>query len=158
MGEQMTAVARLESGMRFDAEAGSGHHVTLDAAVQSSGTGAGFIPMELVLVGLAGCTGMDVISLLRKMRQEVTGYEVRVHGTRAEGHPMVFVQITVEHVITGHQVDPAAVRRAVELSETRYCGAGAMLSKTARLTHTFRIGEDEALALTSPAPPTRAQR
>ena len=93
------------------------------------------------------------------MRQEVTGYDVRVHGTRAEDHPLVFVKITVEHMITGHQVDPAAVRRAVELSETRYCGAGAMLSKTARLTHTFRIGEDEAeaLALTSPAPPIRAQ-
>jgi putative redox protein len=157
MGEQMTAVARLEGGMRFEARAGSGQRVALDATVQSGGAGAGFIPMELLLVGLAGCTGMDVISLLRKMRQDVTGYEVRVQGERAASHPMVFEEIAVEHVISGHHVDPAAVRRAVELSETRYCGAGAMLSKIARVTHTFRIGGDEALAPTSPAPSTHAQ-
>jgi putative redox protein len=145
MGEQMTAVARLEGGMRFEAETGSDHHVALDAVPQNGGTGAGFVPMELLLVGLAGCTGMDVISILRKMRQDVTDYEVRVHGERATSHPMVFEEITVEHVVTGHHVDPAAVGRAVELSETRYCGAGAMLGKTARLTHVYRIVESRAV-------------
>jgi putative redox protein len=139
MGEQMSAVARLDEGMRFDAKAGSGHRILLDAATRKGGTDAGFLPMELLLVGLAGCTAMDVISILRKMRQDVTDYEVRVHGERAETHPMVFEDITVEHVVTGHDVDPAAVQRAVELSETRYCGAGAMLGKTARLTHRYRV-------------------
>src|SRR5438477_1226100 len=141
MAEIMTAQATLETGMRFDAASGSGHHVTLDAAEHGGGQNAGFRPMELLLVGLAGCTGMDVISLLRKKRQQVTGYEVHVTGVRAEEHPMVFVEITVEHIVTGHRIQPEAVVRAIELSEKRYCGAGAMLGKVAHLTHTFRIVE-----------------
>ncbi len=141
MAEQMTATVKLETGMRFDAEAGSGHHVTLDAAEHGGGQNAGFRPMEMLLVGLGGCTGMDVISILRKKRQQVTGYEVHVSGIRAEDHPMVFVEITVEHIVTGHGVQPEAVERAIQLSKERYCGAGAMLGKVAHLTHTFRIVE-----------------
>jgi putative redox protein len=141
MAEEMTAQVTLEKGMRFDAEAGSGHHVTLDAAEHGGGQNLGFRPMELLLVGLAGCTGMDVISILRKKRQDVTGYEVQVRGVRAEDHPMVFVEITVEHVVTGHSLQPEAVARAIALSEERYCGAGAMLGKVAHLTHTYRIVE-----------------
>jgi putative redox protein len=139
MAEVMTARAVLETGMRFEAESGSGHTVTLDAAEHGGGENAGFRPMELLLVGLAGCTGMDVISILRKKRQQVTAYEVRVSGTRAEDPPMVFVEITVEHVVTGHAIQPEAVARAIHLSEERYCGAGAMLGKVARLTHIYRI-------------------
>ena len=127
--------------MRFEAQSGSGHSITLDAAEQGGGHDAGFRPMELLLVGLAGCTGMDVISILRKKRQEVTGYEVQVRGVRAEEHPMVFVEITVEHIVTGHSIQPEAVARAIQLSEERYCGAGAMLGKVARLTHTYRLVE-----------------
>src|SRR6266581_9515802 len=114
MAEQMTATVRLETGMCFDAEAGSGHHLTLDAAEHAGGHNVGFRPMELLLVGLAGCTGMDVITILRKKRQQVTGYAVRVVGVRAEDHPMVFEDITVEHIITGHHLDHEAVRRAIE--------------------------------------------
>ena len=151
MAEIMTAQATLETGMRFDAASGSGHHVTLDAAEHGGGQNAGFRPMELLLVGLAGCTGMDVISLLRKKRQQVTGYEVHVTGVRAEEHPMVFVEITVEHIVTGHHLQPEAVAHAIELSEGRYCGAGAMLGKVARLTHTYRIVEAvETLAVATP--------
>src|SRR5713101_2028981 len=142
MAEIMTAQATLETGMRFDAESGSGHHVTLDAAEHGGGQNAGFRPMELLLVGLAGCTGMDVISILRKKRQQVTGYAVHVVGVRAEDHPMVFVEITVVHIVTGHHIQPEAVARAIQLSEERYCGAGAMLGKVAHLTHTFRIIEE----------------
>jgi putative redox protein len=141
MAEQMTALVKLETGMQFDAESGSGHHITLDAAEHGGGQNAGFRPMELLLVGLGGCTGMDVISILRKKRQQVTGYEVQVSGIRAEAHPMVFVEITVEHIVTGHQIQPEAVERAIQLSKERYCGAGAMLGKVAHLTHTFRIVE-----------------
>jgi putative redox protein len=125
--------------MRFTGTAGSGHAVIMDAAERHGGQNDGFRPMELLLVGLAGCTGMDVISILRKQRQQVTSYDVQVRGERAENHPMVFTRITVEHVLTGHQLDPAAAARAVELSWTRYCGAGTMLAKTARLTHVYRI-------------------
>ncbi len=139
MAEQMTAIVRLETEMRFDAEAGSGHHVTLDAAEHGGGHNEGFRPMEMLLVGLAGCTGMDVISILRKKRQQVTDYAVLVTGVRAEDHPMVFVDITVTHIATGYHIQPEAVARAIQLSEDRYCGAGAMLGKVAHLTHTFRI-------------------
>ena len=141
MAEVMTAQATLEMGMRFVAESGSRHHVTLDADEHGGGQNAGFRPMELLLAGLAGCTGMDVISILRKKRQQVTAYEVHVTGRRAEDHPMVFVEISVEHVVTGHHLQAEAVAHAIQLSEERYCGAGAMLGKVARLTHTYRIVE-----------------
>jgi putative redox protein len=140
MAEIMTAQATLQAGLHFVAESGSGHSVMLDADRHG-----GFRPMELLLVGLAGCTGMDVISILRKQHQQVTAYEVRVRGVRAEEHPMVFVEITVEHIVTGHHIQPEAVDRAIQLSERRYCGAGAMLGKVAYLTHTYRIVEAAVL-------------
>jgi putative redox protein len=143
MAEVMTARATLTAGMEFTGVAGSGHAVDMDAAEQHGGQDTGFRPMELLLVGLAGCTGMDVISILRKQRQQVTEYEVRVCGERATEHPMIFTDITVEHVVTGCHLDSAAVARAVQLSETRYCGAGAMLRQAARLTHTYQIREAE---------------
>jgi len=146
MAETMTAQAKLVTGMRFDAEAGSGHHVTLDAAEHGGGHNEGFRPMELLLMGLAGCTGMDVISILRKKRLRVTDYEVHVTGVRAEDHPMIFVEIAVEHIVTGHQIQPEAVARAIQLSEERYCGAGAMLGKVAYLTHTYRVVEAAAVS------------
>ena len=149
MAEVMTARAELITGMQFTGVASSGHSVAMDAAEQQGGQDAGFRPMELLLVGLAGCTGMDVISILRKQQQLVTGYELRVRGVRADAHPMVFTDITVEHVVTGHHLDPAAVARAVELSEARYCGAGAMLGQVARLTHTFEVREAETAQVAS---------
>lgn len=139
MGEIMTATSTLVEAMEFTAASGSGHRVQLDAAEHGGGRNAGFQPMELLLLGLAGCTGMDVISILRKKRQQVTGYEVRVRGERAETDPKVFTHIVVEHVVTGHDISPEAVARAIELSETKYCGAGATVGKTATLRHTFRI-------------------
>ena len=151
MAETMTVQSKLATGMRFEVEAGSGHHVTLDAAEHGGGHNEGFRPMELLLVGLAGCTGMDVISILRKKRQDVTAYEVHITGVRAEEHPMVFVEITVEHIVTGHRIQPEAVARAIELSEGRYCGAGAMLGKVAHLTHSYRIVEAaETMAFVTP--------
>ena len=141
MAQEMTARARLATGMQFEAEAGSGHSVLLDASEPDGGRNAGFRPMELLLVGLAGCTAMDVIAILRKKRQDVTAYEVQVQALRAEEHPMIFTEITVRHIVTGHHIDPTAVARAIELSETKYCGAGAMLGKSARITHAYRVHE-----------------
>ncbi len=143
MPETMTASARLVREMQFEASAGSGHFVTLDASEANGGANLGFQPMELLAMGLAGCTAMDVIAILRKKRQVVTDYEVRVQAIRAEQHPMVFTEIAVEHRVTGEHVDPEAVRRAIELAETRYCSAGAMLGKIAKITHTFHIFESD---------------
>jgi putative redox protein len=142
MANDMKVRAALETGMRFDVEAGSGHHVILDAAENNGGQNRGPSPMEMLLVALAGCAGMDIISILRKKRQEISAYELRVHGMRAEKHPKVFTEITVEHIFTGHNIKPEAVERAIQLTEDRYCGASAMLEKTATIKNTFRIIEE----------------
>ncbi len=142
MANDMTVRATLEAGMRFDVETGSGHHVILDAAEHNGGQNSGPQPMEMLLVALAGCSGMDILSILRKKRQDITGYELRIHGRRAEEHPKVYLDITLEHIFTGHNIRPEAVERAIELTEERYCGASAMLGKTATIGHMFSIIED----------------
>lgn len=142
MADTMTVSATFVGGMAFRGVAGSGHELDLDASPEGGGADQGFRPMELLILGLAGCTGMDVISILRRMRQEVTGYEVRVSGERAVEHPRVFTRIAVEHAVRGHGLSPRSVARAVELSSTRYCSASAMLEKTATVEHTFRIEEE----------------
>lgn len=139
MANDMTVRAALETGMRFDVETGSGHHVFLDAAGHNGGQDSGPQPMEMLLVALAGCAGMDIISILRKKRQEISAYEIRVHGLRAEEHPKVFLDITIEHIFTGHNIRPEAIERAIQLTEDRYCGASIMLSKTAIIKNTFHI-------------------
>jgi putative redox protein len=148
MANEKMARAVLVGGGQLEAKTGSGHQVVMDSGdsgeVVDGGNGGngGPSPMELVLVALAGCTGMDVLAILRKMRQEVTAYEVTVRGTQAEEHPRVYTAITVEHTVTGRNVNADLVRRAVELSETRYCPVGAMVGKTAQITHKVRVAEE----------------
>jgi putative redox protein len=142
MANDMTVRATLETGMRIDVKTGSGHHVILDAAEHNGGQNSGPQPMEMLLVALAGCSGMDILTILRKKRQDITGYELRIHGMRAEEHPKVYLDITLEHIFSGHNIRPEAVERAIELTEERYCGASAMLGKTATIGHTFSIIED----------------
>lgn len=146
MANAMTVRAVLQEGMCFDAETGSGHHLLLDAAEDKGGEDRGPRPMEMLLVALATCPGMDMLSILRKKRQRITAYEVRVYGDRTEEHPRVFVEITVEHIFTGHAIQPQAVERAIELTEEKYCGASVMLGKAVRLTHTFRVLEEQEKA------------
>ncbi len=141
MARELHATVTLREGMAFTAMSGSGHEMIIDSGPESGGQNQGPSPMELLLIGTAGCTAMDVISILRKKRQDVTTYQVRIHGTRAPTHPMVFTDITIEHIVTGHAVDEAAVARAIELSVTKYCGAYATVSKTANMTVTHRIIE-----------------
>ena len=141
MAKDMTAHAILEAGMRFDVETGTGHHIMLDASVEGGGKDSGARPMELLLVALASCAGMDIASILRKKRQDVKSYEVFVHGARTDKYPQVFTEITVEHVLTGHDISPTATQQAIDLTEERYCGVGAMLGATAKLVHTFRLIE-----------------
>jgi putative redox protein len=148
----LTTTVDLLDGMAFQATTGSGHELVLDAAADMGGTERGPRPIDLLLVGLGGCTGMDVISILRKMRQDVTGYAIRLRGHRASDHPRVFTSIQVEHVVRGRALSPDSVRRAVELSASRYCSAAAMLGQVARIDETYRIvdevsGRDQAGAL-----------
>jgi putative redox protein len=137
----MDAVVTWKEGLAFDGSADSGFSLPLDATSDVGGSDSGFRPMELLLVGLAGCTGMDVISILRKKQQDVTHFQVLVHGDKASEHPKVFTRITVEFVVTGRKIDPGAVQRAVELSATKYCPAQAMLVKAAPIEHKITILE-----------------
>ncbi len=138
MAEVRKASARWVEGLQFDAATGSGHQLVLDAGSKDhKSLGPG--PMELLLVGLAGCTGMDVIDILRKKRLAVTGLEVRVEGTRAETHPMVYTRIDVVYAVRGKDIPPRAVEQAIHLSEEKYCGAGAMLGKTAKINSRYEI-------------------
>jgi putative redox protein len=130
------ATAVWKEGLAFEATAGSGFAVQMDSA-----QGGGFTPMELVLAGLAGCTGMDVIDILRKKRQYVTALQVRVKGICAEEHPRKYTAIQVRYVVTGCQVDQEAVRRSIELSETKYCSVAASLRGTVSITSEFEIRE-----------------
>jgi len=135
----MTAMVTWKGKMAFDGEASSGFHLPLDTAKELGGGENGFRPMELFLVGLAGCTAMDVISILRKKQQEVTGFEVSVNSDRSYEHPKVFTHLVVNYKVVGKNIDLAAVERAVELSETKYCPAYNTLNKTAVMEHTISV-------------------
>jgi putative redox protein len=126
---------------RFVGQASSGHAVVVDASAQKLGPS----PMELVLIGMAGCTGQDVVGILHKKRQEVTGLEVIARAERADDPPRVYTSIDVEYVVRGRDIKPKAVEDAIRLSEEKYCSASIMLGKTARVTTRYRI-EDEPSA------------
>lgn len=125
-------------GMKLEAHTPSGHAVIMDAAPDVGGKNEGPRPMELLLVALAGCTAMDVISILRKKRQPMEGFAMEVRGERASEHPKVYTDIDLLYIVKGN-VEPQAVVRAIELSATKYCSASAMLRKAARIRYRYRI-------------------
>lgn len=126
---------------RFEARAGSGHMATIDGPREAGGEDAGFRPMELMLLGLGGCMAFDVLMILRKMRQEVTAYELNIEGKRAEEPPRVYTEVHLEHIFKGIDLRPHSIQRAIELAETTYCSASAMFARTAKIINTFRILE-----------------
>lgn len=134
MAREYTASVALVAGDVFTATTGSGGQTSLKPVNEVEPVGA-LGPMETVLVALGGCLGMSIAPILRKMRQPVTRYEIRIHGAVSEPHPRVFEAITVEHVFAGDGLDLAAVERAVLLGETRYCGVSAMLSKAVPISN-----------------------
>jgi putative redox protein len=140
------AAVTWDHGLTFAGTADSGFTVPLGSSPSVGGDDDGFRPMELILTGLIGCTAMDVISILRKKRQDVTNFRVVADAQQAEGHPHVFSSIHIHYIVEGRDVDPAAVVRAIELSETRYCPAQAMLSGTVGMELTYEIIEVEAVA------------
>ena len=139
----MKASINLDHGMTFHGSANSGYTLTMDSDPSVGGDDSGFKPMELLLIGLGGCTAMDVLSILRKKRQDVTGFDVNVDARQAKDHPHVFTQITVNYIIRGRGINSKAVERAIQLSETKYCPAQAMLAKAATIEHTYKIIEEE---------------
>jgi putative redox protein len=142
----MQAKVNWQEGMSFTGTADSGFSIQMDAKKEVGGEGKGFIPMELMAVSLAGCTAMDVISILRKKRQEVTNFEVRVNAERAKEHPKVFTRATIDYLVTGHSVDEKAVVRAIQLTAESYCPAQAMLGKVFPIDLHYQIFEKEGEA------------
>ena len=140
-GYAKDAVAVWKSGTAFEITSASGHAILADGDAK-----LGQSPMDLVLAALVGCSGADVIDILRKKRQAVTSLEIRCHGERSETHPRVYTDLHIMFVVTGRGVDSEAVRRAIELSESKYCSVSAMLRATAKFTIGFEIHEAEPLA------------
>lgn len=135
------AKVRWVAGMQFVGETGSGHAIVVDAPTPG-GRNTGPSPMELLLVGLAGCTAMDIVNILGKKRQPFRGVEVNVQGEQREEPPNIYTDIHVEYVVYGKGVSEKAVEQAIALSEEKYCSAAAMMNKVAKITTSFRIVEE----------------
>ena len=127
--------------MTFVGESDSGHAVVMDAAPESGGRNMGVRPMEMLLLGLGGCTAFDVVMILKKSRQAIVDCEVKIDSDRAQEVPKVFTRIHVHFIISGTRLDATKVDRAVKLSAEKYCSASKMLSETAEITHDFEIVE-----------------
>jgi len=136
------ATVTLVHDMQFSGTSDSGHTLIMDADEASGGSNAGFRPMELLLVGFGGCTGMDVISILRKKQQRVTALEIRVKGEKTDDYPKIYKEVHIEYVVKGNNMEKDAVERAIKLSLEKYCSVGATLAKAGRITHSYRIIEE----------------
>ena len=120
---------------QFVATSGTGHHILIDDAAGNTGAK----PIELVAIALAGCTAFDVIGILRKKRQQVTGYEVTVEAEQTPDPPQVFTKVRIHHIVTGVDIAEHAFRDAIHLSETKYCSVGAMVKQSAEIESTYEI-------------------
>ena len=128
-------------GMLMVGKSHSGHSITMDGPPEIGGENLGVRPMEMLLLGVAGCTMIDVVTTLKKMRQELTHCETKVNAERADDHPKVFTDIHIQFIIKGKDLDSKKVEKAITLSAEKYCSASIMLGKTASITHDFEIVE-----------------
>ena len=135
----MKASIKWVEDAMFVAESGSGHAVVVDGPPDGGGRNMGPRPMELLLLGMGACTAYDVVSILRKARQNVSGCRVELDAQRAEAIPQVFTRIHVHFVVTGRELQNAQVERAVKLSAEKYCSASIMLGKMAEISHDFEV-------------------
>lgn len=138
----MNAKVTYTNGMQFVGEASSGHAIIMDANREVGGSNTGLRPTELLLIGIGGCSGMDVISILKKKRQDVTGLEIKIDGSKADSHPKKFTTMHVHYIIKGNAVSEEAVKRAVSLSMDKYCSVKASLEPTVTITYSFEIIEN----------------
>ncbi len=139
----MDAKVTWKDRLSFTGSAETGFTLPLGAEPEAGGDDDGFRPIQLMAISLAGCTAMDVISIMRKKQQDVTAFEVQVHADRAGEHPKVITHATINYVIAGHHLDEKALIRSIELSATRYCPAQAMLSKVFPIDLVYEIYEDQ---------------
>jgi len=139
----MKARVKWLDHMSFVGESGSGHSVVMDGAPELGGRNLGVRPMEMLLLGLGGCTSFDVVLILRKMKQAISDCEVEIEAERADSEPKVFTRIHVHFIVSGKDLSEKHVARAVSLSAEKYCSASLMLGKTAEISHDFEIREND---------------
>ncbi|MGC3982552.1 MAG: OsmC family protein [Steroidobacteraceae bacterium] len=142
----MKTTVRWVQDAMFLAETGTGHTVVMDGAPEAGGRNLGPRPMEMLLVGLGSCSAFDVVLILKRGRVAVTDCVVDIDAQRAETDPKVFTEIKMHFTVTGKQLDPAKVERAIKLSAEKYCSAVAMLGATAKITHDFELRDADALS------------
>ena len=126
-------------GLQFVGEASSGHAIVMDGDPEVGGDNTGLRPMELLLVGLGGCAGMDVVSILRKKKQELTGLDITVRGQKADKYPKKYTGIGIEFLVKGRNISEEAVKRAIGLSMDKYCSVKATLEGSAKISFTYKI-------------------
>ena len=139
----MKARVKLIEGLTFLADGTTGHGITIDGGSERGGRDVGVRPMELILMGLGGCTSIDVMLMLKKQRQQVTDCVIEVEGERADAVPAVFTKIHVKYIVTGKGLSEKQVKRAVDLSSEKYCSVSKMLESSVELSHSFEIVEAE---------------
>ena len=139
----MKAIIKQVEGLSLVGKGESNHWIPMDGSKSFGGAEAATKPMELILLGLGGCTSMDSLSMLRKMRENVMDYQVEIEAERADEHPMIFTKIHLKFIYFGRNINPNNVKKAVELSMTRYCSVTAMLEKSSDITYDFEIKEVE---------------
>jgi len=140
----MKAEINWKHNVRFDAFSESGHEIVMDGAPKHGGNNEGARPMELLLIGMGGCTGFDVVGILKKARADLQSLTIKLEAERADDVPSVFTKIHVHFVLTGVGLKETLVQRAIELSAEKYCSASIMLGQTADITHSFEINEQTA--------------
>ena len=128
-------------GMLMVGKSHSGHSITMDGPIEIGGENLGVRPMEMLLLGVAGCTMIDVVTTLQKMRQDLSHCETRISAERANEHPKVFTDIHIKFIVKGKDLDSKKVDKAITLSAEKYCSASIMLGKTAKITHDFDVLE-----------------
>ena len=128
-------------GMLMVGKSHSGHSITMDGPPEIGGENLGVRPMEMLLLGVAGCTMIDVVTTLKKMRQDLTNCETKLSAERADEHPKVFTDIHIQFIVKGQDLDPKKVEKAITLSAEKYCSASIMLGETATITHDFEVVE-----------------
>jgi len=138
----MKSKIRFVENMQFIGTADSGHAVVMDAPPSVGGNNTGTKPSELLLMAFGGCSGMDVISILRKKKQDVTNFEINVNGETPESHPRSFTDIHIEYIVTGRNISEDAVQRAIDLSLEKYCMVGLTIGKAAKITYSYKVMQE----------------
>lgn len=137
----MSAIVKWTDGMQFVGESASGHAIVMDGYPEVGGNNTGMRPMELLLVGVGGCSGMDIVSILKKKKEPITGIEVVVNGKKADDYPKKYTEINIEFIVTGKGLSDEAVKRACQLSMDKYCSVKATLEPTAKVSWSYKIEE-----------------